>query len=249
TNNNTRIGNLIGVGYGPDLVIENIGRAASAQRDDRPSVEVRVRKQGTTAAYSSFMRLFASSDALPSPDDLDLGGGPLTNPVQSGQCATVTAATSQPLREGIQYLGAELRFVGLDELITTNNTRIGNVIAVGYGPDLVIESVVGPASALPSDRPGVEVRVCNQGTTAAYSAFIRLFASSDALPSPDDLDLGGAPLTNPLEPGQCATVTAATWQPLRERIQYLGAELRFVGANELITTNNTRMGNRIAVSR
>ncbi|HLL06435.1 MAG TPA: hypothetical protein VK539_38040 [Myxococcaceae bacterium] len=35
------------------------------------------------------------------------------------------------------------------ELIESNNSRAGKLIGIGWGPDFVVQSVVGPASAEP----------------------------------------------------------------------------------------------------
>jgi|GEM_PF-992561 len=87
--------------------------------------------------------------------------------------------------------------------------------ALESGPDLVVTQVRGPASVWHGQSFTATVRVCNQGTTPAYNLpRVELFLSTDdtlTLPDPgtppgpsgDQVSIGYADLSQPLQPGQC----------------------------------------------
>ncbi|HZI05601.1 MAG TPA: CARDB domain-containing protein, partial [Archangium sp.] len=87
--------------------------------------------------------------------------------------------------------------------------------ALESGPDLVVTQVRGPVSAWHGQGFTATVRVCNQGTAPVYNLpRVELFLSTDdtlTLPDPgtppgpsgDQVSIGYADLSQPLQPGQC----------------------------------------------
>src|SRR5438128_1473700 len=77
------------------------------------------------------------------------------------------------------------------------------------GPDLWVQSVTAPASALPNSAVQVTVTVCNQGDSGA-EAPVWILRSTDALIALSDVQIGSSSSIGYLLPGACntAVVTA-----------------------------------------
>ncbi|MFL5350994.1 CARDB domain-containing protein, partial [Archangium sp.] len=126
--------------------------------------------------------------------------------------------------------------------------------AASMGPDFIIKSVSGPASATPGQQFTASVTVCNQGTQGD-STDVELYFSSDAIITPPttpgpttDQPLGRMP-TSFLNPGQCQTLSMSTsaWVP-SNGAWYLGAAADPSNSRpELIEDNNALAGTRMGV--
>ena len=128
------------------------------------------------------------------------------------------------------------------------------------GPDFVITSVTGPASARPGYFIPAQVTVCNQGNSGD-SAHVMVLLSADttlqvpgASPAPGDDAIVGGNSAPYLSPGQCIPMYVGGYapppssSPSPEGIFYLGAVVDSSNARaETDETNNSKLGGRIGV--
>jgi subtilase family serine protease len=252
--NNTRLGNGIGVGYRPDLVVTAVTGPTSALPGRTISVTATVCNQGTQPGGAP-VEWYLSQDVviLPNGSGDSFLGGDYIPPLDPGQCVTRTFVTTPPNLQGPYYVGAAVDPAnGTPEFFETNNTRLGNRIGFGEKPDFVVSSVSGTTAVMPGGGISAAVRVCNQGTVRD-SADVELYLSQDSLITPtttpgpgSDQPVGMGHVD--LAAGECGTVTVTASVGGTEGIFYLGAVVDPRGWRaELFEDNNTRAGNRIGV--
>ncbi|WP_146209838.1 CARDB domain-containing protein [Vitiosangium sp. GDMCC 1.1324] len=256
--NNTRVGNRIGVGDQPDFVVTSVTGPTSMRPGEVSFASVEVCNQGTRWGSADDVELYLSADEIitpsvpPSPASDVVVGNMYIGYLNPGQCRTVRMPFGANT-QGTFYLGAATDpSNGTPELFEDNNTRVGNRIGIGDKPDFVVTSVTGPTNVNPSQQFSATATVCNQGTVTG-STEVRLYLSQDAVITPydsaPDFNIGWAN-TAPLAPDQCQTLTMTgldvSWRP--EGSYYLGASVDpYSDDNELLEDNNTRVGNRIGV--
>ncbi len=242
--NNALAGSLIGIGYGPDLIVSSVTGPASSTGPFTASVTVC--NQGTASSNGANVELRLSTDATITTADT-FAGGVWVSGLPAGQCATVSVPGGGPVPLGAAYyLGAVIDPNNNEaELIESNNTLAGSLIGIGYGPDLVVNTIVSPSS---STGPfNASVTVCNQGTASSYGANVELRLSTDATITAADTFAGGAWLPT-LNAGQCTTLSFPAGGPVPPGVYYLGALVDLSnGVSELIESNNAFSGNLIAI--
>ncbi|WP_437275108.1 CARDB domain-containing protein [Sorangium sp. So ce375] len=245
--NNAASGDLIGVGFQPDLVVSAVSGPPSAPPGSGFDASVTVCNQGTTPSYGANVELLLSSDDAISPSDMLAGSGYVPG-LSPGQCTSVLVFANANAPDGAHRLGAIVDpGESLAELIETNNTAAGSVLGVGFGPDFIISAVSGPPSVAPGAHFDAEVTVCNQGTQPGYGGDIELRLSSDATITTADFLAGNGPVPY-LAPGQCTTVTFPANVYVPEGAYHLGAIVDPNGwTPELIETNNTAAGSVLGV--
>ncbi|WP_275900433.1 CARDB domain-containing protein, partial [Pyxidicoccus trucidator] len=163
-----------------------------------------------------------------------------------------------PAFQGAYHLGAVADPLNnRQELLEDNNSSPGYRIGVGNQPDFVITSVTGPYS-VPNGQPfTAQVTVCNHGTTSGDSQ-VELYLSADAIirtntaPGPMEDAFVGSAHSDPLYPGQCATmpIQGNAWLPPPgiEGPYHLGAVADPLNnRQELLEDNNSSSGYRIGV--
>ncbi|WP_438038005.1 CARDB domain-containing protein [Sorangium sp. So ce128] len=245
--NNAAPGDLIGVGYWPDLVVSAVSGPSSVTPGSSFNAAVTVCNQGTTQSYGVDVELLLSNDGAITPSDSHAGNGyvPGLNP---GQCAAVAVPASAYVPDGAHHLGAIVDPSGaIAELIETNNAAAGNVLGVGHAPDLVVSAVSGPPSMIPGGSFDASVTVCNQGTQTSYGTQVELLLSADATLTMADSPAGNGPVPY-LDPGQCATVTFPASAYVPDGAYHLGAIVdRDNWVPELIETNNAEVSAVIGV--
>ncbi|MCP3138825.1 CARDB domain-containing protein [Pyxidicoccus xibeiensis] len=186
--NNVHVAGLMGVGYGPDLVVKRVSGPVSVRSGDSFLATVEVCNQGTESTGGWYgqtlqVELYLSLDATlthaqasgPAPmptDQRTIGVADLPS-LSAGQCVTRTQnvyASVPPDAmggEGALYLGAIVDvFREEEELREDNNVFIGGLMGVGHRSDLVVTDVKAPANVRPGDTFTATVTVCNQGTEA-----------------------------------------------------------------------------------
>lgn len=254
--NNTLAGPRMGVGSGPDLVVEGIVAPPSAEHGVSFPVEVEVCNRGTAPADPSLLRLFLSTDALleelPPGGDPEIGVVPV-DPVMPGACvdAVVDALADSSLSGAARLFAQADAWDGIVELVESNNETLGPWIGVGFEPDLVVRSISAPPSAFAGASFAVSLELCNQGTTPSAPTSVALYHSTDPtiegapLPGPgSDLYAGELVLTASLMPGACTQLSGmgtAEWSA--DGAYYLGAfadEIALV--DELQESNNAFTG-------
>ncbi|MDC0677544.1 CARDB domain-containing protein [Sorangium atrum] len=245
--NNAASGDLIGVGFQPDLVVSAVSGPPSALPGSGFDASVTVCNQGTSPSYGVDVELFLSSDDAITPSDVHAGSGYVPG-LSPGQCTSVHVAASAYGPDGAHRLGAIVDPGGsLVELIESNNAVAGGVLGVGFGPDLIVSAVSGPPSLAPGEGFDAEVTVCNQGTQPGSGGDVELRLSSDATITTADFLAANGPVPY-LTPGQCATVTFPANAYVPEGAYHLGAIVDPHGwTPELIETNNAAAGSVIGV--
>ncbi|WP_437902727.1 CARDB domain-containing protein [Sorangium sp. So ce327] len=245
--NNAASGDLIGVGFGPDLVVSAVGGPPSAPPGSGFDASVTVCNQGTSPSYGADVELFLSSDDVIAPSDLQAGSGYVAG-LSPGQCTSVLIFASAYGPDGAYRLGAIVDpGESIAELIETNNAAAGSVLGVGFAPDFIVSAVSGPLSLAPGDSFNAEVTVCNQGTQAGYGGDVELRLPSDATITTADFLAAYGPVPY-LAPGQCATVTFTASAYVPEGAYHLGAVVDPYGwVPELIETNNATAGSVLGV--
>ncbi|MDY7230220.1 CARDB domain-containing protein [Hyalangium rubrum] len=255
--NNTKASALMGVGHGPDYVIQAVSVPASVVPDQSFTASVTVCNQGTEYGNTE-VQLVLSADtdirfsynAPPYGQDwpvTSFGSGPL----EPGQCRTEQVQTSLPALEmdRVWYLGAVANPSNYEEeLIQSNNTLASKPIGVGFRPDFVIQAVSGPTSVELGQDFTASVTVCNQGTGFGDTELALVLSQDTTI----RFSYNGAPYeqrdelltffsSGPLEPGQCNTQQVQAQAYASEQgAWYLGAVADPGNyQEEFLETNNT----------
>ncbi|WP_049876387.1 CARDB domain-containing protein [Sorangium cellulosum] len=237
--NNAASGDLIGVGFGPDLVVSSVSGPPSTPPGSGFDASVTVCNQGTSPSYGVDVELFLSSDDVIAPSDLHAGIGHVAG-LSPGQCTSVLVFASAYGPDGAHRLGAIVDpGKSIAELIETNNASAGSVLGVGYRPDLIVSAVEGPPSALPGSSFDAEITVCNQGTQPSYGSDVELRLAASGQAASAGVIAGGAPVPY-LDPGQCTVVPIPAYAAVPDGAYRLAAVVDpFSSTQELIETNNT----------
>ncbi|HYH99143.1 CARDB domain-containing protein, partial [Hyalangium sp.] len=265
--NNTRASVLTGIGYAPDIIIQEVSTQASAMSGQPFTASVKVCNQGTESGPAE-VQLVLSEDtdirfsfqAPPNSEDFPAGFFSIPGGLQPGECRTEQAEVHGWVpHEGTWHLGAVADAGNYTpELIETNNTGVSDPIGIGYGADYIIQAVTVPASVMPGQQLTASVTVCNQGTTGG-STDVQLVLSEDSTirfsyngpPIEQDQPLYAFP-TGHLEAGQCRTqqVQTSVWVP-QEGPWFLGAvvdpgqyELEFLDTNNALASKAVGIGYR-----
>ncbi|WP_257460614.1 CARDB domain-containing protein [Archangium lipolyticum] len=252
--NNTRVGDMMGSGYGPDLIVKKVVGPANARPDALFTVSATVCNQGTQPGGSDVLFLLSEDEVLGMPGtsaDFPLGSSGL-NGLAPGVCASVSAQVRAPMSGVAWHLGAIVDpHNSLVELLENNNARVGEVMGIGDGPDFIVSKVSGPVNVRPGDTATLSATVCNQGTASGATEVMMLLSSSPAVASPTNprgewpTPLGTVPVRT-LGVGECTTVSLRT--PLPEGSWYLSAGADpLLTQGELIESNNFRVGGPLGV--
>lgn len=247
--NNEGFGPLMGFGSGPDLIVASVTGPASTQGNF--TATVRVCNQGTIDSPGTIVELYATDDEVitsgPPPAGDFMLGSAWVDSTMPGRCRNVSInAWAPPAPDGALYLAAVADPQGMvQELIESNNSRLGALTGFGYGPDLIVTQLSGPPSADGSFT--VQATVCNQGTADAPSTSLMLYATADTTvdfgPPPSGDFLIGNGWVDWLVAGRCRAVSISAWTPPGAPAQYLAAVVdENDGVPELIESNNTFLG-------
>ncbi len=249
--NNTFVGGQIGIGNDPDLVVTNLAGPPSANGPF--AIDFTVCNQGTTSSPSTDVSFYlVTGDTLvgsfANPYAEPPVAGEFVPALPSGACHTALASAYAP-NPGAYRIGAIVdEYLSVSELIETNNGLIGPQIGIGNGPDLIVESVTGPAVTGPGAYPMFVIRVCNQGTAASPGTDGTLYLSTDATISAGDAMLTYLPVNN-LAVGACEDIQMGAPMPPFEGNYFVGAIVdEFDGVDELIETNNASAGAPIVLA-
>ncbi len=190
SNNETR-GDPIGVGYGPDLFVSALAGPDGVRPWYPFDAQVTVCNQGTEPSPPFGVGFYLSTDTEiegiggepggPSEPDFPLGERPAP-PLEPGACSTLAVVLDAAVPgDGAYVLGAIADDSGsVRELIETNNARAGSWLGIGHGPNLRIESIEAPPSALDGASASIEHEVCNVGTEPSPPTSLSLYLSDDA---------------------------------------------------------------------
>lgn len=268
--NNVYVGEPIGVGFFPDLVVTAIEAPSSALSGTSIRLAATVCNRGTAPAGGVDITFYMSADetidgvfeGLFPGDDAYLGSAVTSNTLYPGQCAvassSLSAAPPAPGLDGAYSLGAIAdEFSAETELIESNNKFTGPQLGIGVGPDLVVTAIEAPHSN--GTGPFIAT-VCNRGTLQASNVGVTLYTSTDTtirsiFGSPaimEDTFVSILTLNQTLFAGQCRAVSGEFWAPPPpphvNGSYYIGAIVDDFGSiPELIESNNTFVGRRISI--
>ena len=272
--NNTFVAGLMGVGHGADLVVTGLTFPDTVAPMEPFTATARLCNTGTEGSSITPVMFVVSAEAngtMPAPGvlfpsmDQYLAGQLNAPSLQAGQCqdVPVTLHANRPWSAPVDaplYLSAVVDpFQNQLELRRDNNVSPGRRLGVGTGPDLVITSLTGPASAFgPLD---LGVTVCNLGSQAVPAPRVTLHLltkPSLTLPAPNvpvpmEELLGEATLP-PVAAHACVTQTVNAFIS-GAGIGMPGTQTFFLGASvdrmqqvpEVREDNNTFVGPRIGV--
>ncbi|WP_309243013.1 CARDB domain-containing protein, partial [Hyalangium versicolor] len=265
--NNGLASPVMGIGMGADFVVTSVKGPASAESGQYITTQVTVCNRGTQGG-SVDVEVYLSADEFihpntsPGVSEDSYVGSAFSEYLTPGQCRTVpvsgSAQSPEPGSEGAYYVGAVADpHEGRPELIEDNNALAGYRMGVGYGPDFVITSVTGSASAEEGQRMTAQVTVCNRGTRGSYTD-VEVYLSADDVinfdtsPGPGEDSYVGSAYIDYLSPGRCTTVpvegNVSLPAPGFEGPYYVGAVADPHGnREELIEDNNTLAGYRMGV--
>ena len=245
--NNTLVGERIGVGWDADLVVASVSGPPSAQPGMDFTVTAQVCNQGQGPSWGSMLEVVLSADADVGSEDMVIGDTPVPM-LEPGVCQSVSTTARAQVYEGVYTLGAVVRADGGPELIADNNGRASGLLGVGHDPDLVVTAVTGPASAPTWGQFVVTVQACNQGQGHAVSASIEVVLSSTGTISSSDIAVGSGTLS-PLAPGGCQNLYLSVYPFQPEGSYVLAARVDPTGEVwELIETNNSSAGATITLT-
>ncbi|WP_342379307.1 hypothetical protein NVS55_07625 [Myxococcus stipitatus] len=193
--NNIFVMGKVGVGDGPDLVVNGMSLPASVTPGQPMALSLRACNVGTMPSPPTQAQLYLSLDADVTPMMSGPGGpvpqdqspiGQVAVPALSvGQCLTLSAAPSALLPPDgqnvhVYYVGVIIDEQGaVSELREDNNLYAQKTIGIGSKPDLVIKELLAPANAMPNQSIPLSVRVCNQGMQPSPGTETRIYLSVD----------------------------------------------------------------------
>ncbi|MCP3144538.1 CARDB domain-containing protein [Pyxidicoccus xibeiensis] len=231
--NNAFVGELMGVGGAPDLVVTAVTVPASVRDGDPFTATVTVCNHGGGYPFGTGqVDLYLSTDAtltvpnsqgpgLPG-DQQWVGSAQLLYPYR-GLCKDVRIQASALLPQeamgapGAYHLGAIVDpQQAMQELREDNNAFVGGLVGVGSRSDLVVTALKAPASVRDGASFTASLTVCNQGTepVSGGNSQVELYLSTDATLTapnthgpamPGDQRLIGALPVPSLFVGQCVT--------------------------------------------
>lgn len=244
--NNTGVGERLGVGWGPDLVVASVSGPPSAQPWSAVEVSARVCNQGQGTSWSAMLDVVLSLDAEVGSGDLVIGEMPVPT-LDPGACHDLATTAYLQGSPGAFTLGAVVRADDQPELIEDNNGRAAGLLGVGWDPDLIVAAVTGPASAPAWSEIMVSVQVCNQGQGDSFGTYVEVVLSNDGTVG-SDVPVG-AGWIDYLAPGACQTVDVPVWPFQPEGSYVLVARVDPYGyVWELIESNNDTAGATIELT-
>ena len=245
TGNNCSTAVRVAVVGSPDLVV-----GTPTVSDSSPlagaslTLSATVRNQGGSAAGSTTLLYYRSSDATITTGDSQVGTDPVSG-LGAGNTSAESIGLTAPATEGTYYYGACVGSV-TNESDTTNNCSTAVRVTVVGPPDLVVGTpTVSDSSPLAGASFTLIATVRNQGGSAAGSATLRYYRSSDATITTGDSQVGTDPVSG-LGAGASSAQSIPMTAPDTAGTYYYGACVGSV-ANESDTTNNCSTAVRVTV--
>lgn len=212
-----------------------------------------VTNQSTASANNFYVGLYLSLDANITTSDTLIAGEWITSLAGgSTKTASRTMILSTSISPGTYYLGAIAdRDNRIRETNETNNARVGNIITVTSGADIVMNSVGATPSSATRGTTNVTFTssLNNQGVSGTTTIYVGFYLSTDATITTSDIYIDRVYFTG-ISPG--LTYTASISRILSTSIPagtyYVGAIADYTNVTkENNESNNVRAGNTIVV--
>ena len=165
---------------GPDLAITAVSVPSNAAAGGTVSVSDTTKNQGEGASPASSTGFYLSVNSTLDASDVFLGSRPVAALGAGG-----TASASTPLTipsntaAGSYYVIAEADWNDtIPETLESNNTRAGGIMRVG--PDLVVSTLTGPASAVAGTTISASDTTRNQGGATAPASVTSYYLSANS---------------------------------------------------------------------
>ena len=222
----------------PDLVVD-----APTVSDSSPlagaslTLSATVRNSGGSAAGSTTLRYYRSSDATITTGDSQVGTDAVSG-LGAGNTSPESIGLTAPSSAGTYYYGACVGSVA-NESDTTNNCSAAVAVTVGaaVAPDVVVDApTVSDSSPLAGASFTLSATVRNQGSGTAGGSTLRYYRSSDTAITTGDTSVG-TDVVSGLGAGNTSAESIRLTAPATTGTYYYGACVGSV-ANESDTTNN-----------
>jgi subtilase family serine protease len=227
-----------------DLIVASVGAPPSATAGTTVDVPVGVKNRGPGAVVEpTTVRVFLATGAVPDGTEVEVGSATVP-PIDAAATATVSVSVRIPSSAGTAGTYYLLAVADADdttvEALEDNNLGSSQI---RVGPDMVIASVIGPASAAPGSTISVSDTTRNRGLGPAAATVTKFYLST--LSTLDETAVYvGERAVPPLAAGETNTASTSLVVPMsvgQAGIYYLVAVADGGGSiSELDETNNTR---------
>lgn len=210
TNNQGASVTTMGIGFMPDFRISTVSAPAALTPGSAFTATATVCNIGTVAGSSEVeLRLSNGTTTIP------VGQAPVS--LTAGQCvlqAITGFANPPPPPTGTLFsLTATADPRGLvAEFSETNNVSPAFTMAIGFGPDFVVTSVVVPTAIGPGQPFTATLTACNRGTAPGSTQVDLLISTDSVISLASDVRAPGAPFT--LAVGQCQSQSVQSFMPV-----------------------------------
>ncbi len=228
----------------PDLVVVTPSVSDSSPLTGASfDLSATVRNQGGSAASSTTLRYYRSTDSTISSSDTPAGTDSVSG-LGAGNTSAESIRLTAPATAGTYYYGACVSTV-TNESATGNNCSAAVRVTV-TSPDLVVDPpTVSDSSLLTGASFTLSATVRNQGNGAAGSSTLRYYGSSDATITTSDTYLGMDPVIG-LGAGADSPESISVIAPSTAGTYYYGACVNTV-TNESAAGNNCSTAVRVTV--
>jgi uncharacterized repeat protein (TIGR01451 family) len=245
--NNSLTGLTIEIQPGIDLIVESAEGPANASTGMTISITNLLRNVGTAGVGPFSVGVFISTNDIIATNDIRIGTNSVPG-LAAGQSITnvTTFVIANTISAGLYYLGLIADDLSLvPETDETNNILSIGLIEIVLGPDLVVTSITGPASAPVGGSLNVTSTVVNVGSGQANIGFrVAYYLSTDNVITTNDT-LVGFRFINSVLGGQTNTAGIPVQLPttLPAGSYYMGGYVDYqFRVPESIETNNVLAG-------
>ena len=176
----------------PDLIVESPSVNDNTLTTGQSfTLGATVRNRGNASSGSTTLRYYRSSNATVSSNDVEVGTDGV-NSLSAGGTSAESISLNAPSSAGAYYYGACVDPVS-GESNTGNNCSSGVRVAVSSAdsPDLIVESLFVPVGTLTAGLSyEFGARVRNQGNASSASTTLRIYRSTGATVSSNDVEAG-----------------------------------------------------------
>ena len=179
------------VTVGADLVVSAVSAPAQGGAGSSLAISDTTVNQGARSAVASTTKFYLSPDATLDPNDLLLGSR--TVPALAvGAASSGSTSVTLPggTATGTYYIIAQADADNTNAESNETNNATASRSVVGIGPDLIVSTLLAPATASPGSSMTVSNTIKNQGGGPAGGSTVKFYLSTDAILDAGDVLLG-----------------------------------------------------------